>query len=151
MNYNLRFHDAIASQLREKTKEKDALIAYDAGLFESASSYFHNIGNALAGVDGKLLNIRKVLESSAQYPEAFRMMREAHAEAVANGGAADLTPELLTRLEEISQSCIAPHCGKCGSRLQDPASYGTDNQVPTGHVQPVETPECKICSDDRHG
>jgi signal transduction histidine kinase len=29
------------------------------------------------------------------------MMGEAHAEAVANGGAADLTPELLTRLEEI--------------------------------------------------
>ena len=94
-------HDAIASQLREKTKEKDALIAYNAGLFESASSYFHNIGNALAGIDGKLLNIRKVLESCAQYPEAFRMMREAHAAAVTNGGEADLTPELLTRLEEI--------------------------------------------------
>jgi signal transduction histidine kinase len=94
-------HDAIASQLREKTEQKDALIAYNAGLFESASSYFHNIGNALAGVDGKLLNIRKVLESSAQYPEAFRMMREAHAAAVTNGGETDQTPELLARLEEI--------------------------------------------------
>lgn len=93
--------NVIESQLREKTEEKDALIAYNAGLFESASSYFHNIGNALAGIDGKLLNIRRVLESSAQYPEAFRLMREAHAAAVAKGGKDDHTPELLTRLEDI--------------------------------------------------
>jgi signal transduction histidine kinase len=91
----------VESELREKTKEKDALIAYNAGLFESASSYFHNIGNSLAGIDGSLLNIRKVLESSAQYPEAFRLIREAHAAAIANGDAGDGTPELLTRLEEI--------------------------------------------------
>lgn len=91
----------VESELREKTKEKDALIAYNAGLFESASSYFHNIGNSIAGIDGKLLQIRKVLESSAQYPVAFHMMREAHAAAIANGGKDDRTPELLARLEEI--------------------------------------------------
>ncbi len=93
--------NAIASQLREKTKEKDALIAYNAGLFESSSSYFHNIGNALAGIDGKLLNIRKALESSTQYTEAFRMMREAHSAALANGAEPDATPELIARFEEI--------------------------------------------------
>lgn len=91
----------VESELREKTKEKDALIAYNAGLFESASSYFHNIGNSLAGIDGNLLNIRKVLESSAQYPEAFRLIREAHGAALANGGGHDATPDLLARLEEI--------------------------------------------------
>jgi len=91
----------VDSELREKTKEKDALIAYNAGLFESASSYFHNIGNSLSGINGKLLNIRKVLESSAQYPEAFRMLRKAHEAAVAGGGKDDHTPELLARLEEI--------------------------------------------------
>jgi len=91
----------VESELREKTKEKDALIAYNAGLFESASSYFHNIGNSLAGINGKLLNIRRVLESGAQYPEAFRMLREAHEEALAGGGKDDRTPELLNRLEEI--------------------------------------------------
>jgi signal transduction histidine kinase len=91
----------VESELREKTKEKDALIAYNAGLFESASSYFHNIGNSMAGIDGKLLKIRKVLDSSAQYPEAFHMIRQAHAAAVATGGKDDRTEELLTRLEEI--------------------------------------------------
>jgi signal transduction histidine kinase len=91
----------VDSELREKTKEKDALIAYNAGLFESASSYFHNIGNSLSGINGKLLNIRKVMESSAQYPEAFRMLREAHEAAVTGGGKDDRTPELLARLEEI--------------------------------------------------
>jgi signal transduction histidine kinase len=98
----------VESELREKTKEKDALIAYNAGLFESASSYFHNIGNSLAGVNGKLLNIRKVLESSAQYPEVFRMIREAHAKAVADGGKDDRTGELLARMEEILLSRALP-------------------------------------------
>ncbi|OPY14561.1 MAG: Sensor histidine kinase TodS [Syntrophus sp. PtaB.Bin001] len=98
----------VESELREKMKEKDALIAYNAGLFESASSYFHNIGNSLAGINGKLLNIRKVLESSSQYPEAFRMMREAHAAAVADGGKNDRTVELLARMEEILLSRALP-------------------------------------------
>jgi len=98
----------VDSELREKTKEKDALIAYNAGLFESASSYFHNIGNSLAGINGKLLNIHKVLESSAQYPEAFRMLREAHDAALAGGGKDDHTPELLARLEEILLSRALP-------------------------------------------
>ncbi len=101
-------HRVVESELREKTKEKDALIAYNAGLFESASSYFHNIGNSLAGINGKLLNIRKVLESSAQYPEAFRMLREAHDAAMAGGGKEDRTPELLARLEEILLSRALP-------------------------------------------
>ena len=71
------------------------------GFLNLSSSYFHNIGNALAGIDGKLLNIRKVLESSIQYTEAFRMMREAHSAALANGAEPDATPELLARFEEI--------------------------------------------------
>jgi signal transduction histidine kinase len=98
----------VESELREKMKEKDALIAYNAGLFESASSYFHNIGNSLAGINGKLLNIRKVLESSSQYPEAFRMIREAHAAALADGGKDDRTVELLARMEEILLSRSLP-------------------------------------------
>lgn len=91
----------VESQLREKMKEKDALIAYNAGLFESASSYFHNIGNAVAGIEGRLSSIRRALESTAQYPEAFRLIREAHGKALKPEGTADQTESLLSRLEEI--------------------------------------------------
>ncbi len=91
----------VESQLRVKTKEKDALIAYNAGLFESASSYFHNIGNAVTGIEGRLSDIRRALESTAQYPEAFRLIREAHAAALNRDGEPDRMPEMLARLEDI--------------------------------------------------
>ncbi len=57
-------------------KETEAELAYNAGLFESASSYFHNIGNALSELDDKLLNIQHVLDSMKQYPEIFKKIKE---------------------------------------------------------------------------
>lgn len=55
-----RTQDYIQSQLREKMIEKDAEIAYRAGLFESASSYLHNIGNALTMLDAKVRLMKNV-------------------------------------------------------------------------------------------
>ncbi len=98
----------VESQLREKTREKDALIAYNAGLFESASSYFHNIGNAVAGIEGRLTSIRRALESTAQYPEAFCLIREAHAKALHKEGTTDQTESLLSRLEDILMRRMLP-------------------------------------------
>jgi signal transduction histidine kinase len=89
------------SQFREKMKEKEAEIAYNTGLFEAASSYLHNIGNSLAALDGKLLNIRKVLDAGRQYPEVLRTIREAHAETLAKQAQRDRVPEYLDRLETV--------------------------------------------------
>ena len=63
----IRTQEYIDSQLREKMKEKDAEIAYRSGLFESASSYLHNIGNSLTMLDAKtrmLANLSNALAKS---------------------------------------------------------------------------------------
>ena len=64
---DVRTKEYIEAQLREKLIEKDAEIAYKAGLFESASSYLHNIGNTLTMIEGKvlsLLDLKRALEKS---------------------------------------------------------------------------------------
>lgn len=58
-----RTQEYIQSQMREKMKEKDAEIAYRAGLFESASSYLHNVGNSITTLDAKLLSLRSIVAS----------------------------------------------------------------------------------------
>ncbi len=58
-----RTQEYIQAQMREKMKEKDAEIAYRAGLFESASSYLHNVGNSLTMLDAKLLSLRSTVAS----------------------------------------------------------------------------------------
>jgi signal transduction histidine kinase len=79
-----RTKDYIQSQIREKMREKDAEIAYRAGLFESASSYLHNIGNALTTLDAKtrmLRNVVKALEKSGLgIKKSIEMVRKSHAE-----------------------------------------------------------------------
>ncbi len=58
-----RTQEYIQAQMREKMKERDAEIAYRAGLFESASSYLHNVGNSLTMLDAKLLSLRSTVAS----------------------------------------------------------------------------------------
>lgn len=55
-----RTKEYVEAQLREKIREKDTEIAYKTGLFESASSYLHNIGNTLTMIDSKILSLRDV-------------------------------------------------------------------------------------------
>jgi signal transduction histidine kinase len=76
LELDLRTKELIDSQIREKIKETEAELAYNAGLFESASSYLHNIGNALSGLDGKLLKLKHILDSMKQYPQIFRKIKE---------------------------------------------------------------------------
>lgn len=68
----------IASQIREQLAAQEAEIAYNTGLFESASSYLHNIGNSLGAVDGKISLIRQTLDAIAGYRQAFELIRQAH-------------------------------------------------------------------------
>ncbi len=72
----MRTKELIDAKLREKIKETELELAYNAGLFESASSYLHNIGNALSELDDKVLNIQHILDSMKQYPEIFKKIKE---------------------------------------------------------------------------
>jgi C4-dicarboxylate-specific signal transduction histidine kinase len=58
MELDARTKEYVEAQLREKMREKDTEIAYKTGLFESASSYLHNIGNTLTMIDSKILSLR---------------------------------------------------------------------------------------------
>jgi len=59
-------------QLKEKMREKDAEIAYKVGLFESASSYLHNIGNTLTMIDSKILSLHHVIEALEKSTFGFK-------------------------------------------------------------------------------
>jgi signal transduction histidine kinase len=56
-----RTQEYIQSQIREKMKEKDIELAYRWGLFESASSYLHNIGNTLTMLDSKVRGLKNIV------------------------------------------------------------------------------------------
>ena len=75
---NIRTQELIDSKIEAKLKEKEAEIAYSQGLFESASSYLHNIGNSLSGLDSKLLRIKKSIDSMSNYNLVFNRLRDTH-------------------------------------------------------------------------
>lgn len=64
----------IEAQLREKMHEKDAEIAYRVGLFESASSYLHNIGNAITILNAKVRLLDNVTQALSKSTLGFKKL-----------------------------------------------------------------------------
>ncbi|NUM36536.1 MAG: ATP-binding protein [Candidatus Brocadiae bacterium] len=95
-----RTKELIESHTREKLKEKEAQVAYNAGLFESASSYLHNIGNSLVGIDGKIIKIKNVLNSMSRYSEIFHLIKQSHLDSFQKTGE-DKTMLHLEKFESI--------------------------------------------------
>ncbi|WP_027184190.1 ATP-binding protein [Desulfovibrio inopinatus] len=100
----------LESRIREKEKEKEAGIAFNAGLFESASSYLHNVGNTLSAMDGKFLKINGLIASLEKYGTAVETIRTAHRDALE--GKADETEKYLDALRTVLLDRTLP-------RLQD--------------------------------
>jgi hypothetical protein len=73
------------SRMRERLSEKEAEIAFQAGLVESAGSYLHTTGNALTSLEGLFLKMRRTLSAAARTREAFETALQAA--ALAPGGA----------------------------------------------------------------
>ncbi|MDQ7831225.1 MAG: hypothetical protein RDU30_05810 [Desulfovibrionaceae bacterium] len=65
------------SRLRERLSEKEAEIAFQAGLVQSAGAYLHTTGNALTSLEGLFLKMRRTLEAAARTGEAFAAARQA--------------------------------------------------------------------------
>jgi hypothetical protein len=70
------------SRMRERLREKEAEIAFQAGLVESAGTYLHTTGNALTSLEGLFLKMRRTLEAMAGADGAFAAARTALAEAL---------------------------------------------------------------------
>jgi signal transduction histidine kinase len=96
-----RTKEVVELQYREQLKAKEAEIAYNAGLFESASSYLHNIGNSLTALDGKLFTVRKVLAAADEYGAAIDQIRAAHEQAKREPNTLDKTGTYLQRLDDV--------------------------------------------------
>ena len=78
-----RSNDLIQAGMAMAMKEKEAELGYTKGLYESASGYLHNIGNAMTRMESCLLDFSRILKSTSQYPEVFRILRQGGAEAAA--------------------------------------------------------------------
>ncbi len=96
---SVRTRALLESRLREKMKEKEAEIAFNAGLFESASSYLHNVGNTLAAMEGKFYKIKDLLSSLEGYDTAVETIRAAHRAAL--DGRPDDTETYLDALRTV--------------------------------------------------
>jgi len=59
------------SQLRETLREKEAEVAFQAGLVEAAGHYLHDVGNALSALDLELLRLGKATEGADRLQAAF--------------------------------------------------------------------------------
>jgi signal transduction histidine kinase len=67
-----RSRQLVEARVRSEMQGKEAELAYTRGLYESASGYLHNVGNAITRMESHLLDLETVVKSTAQYPEAFQ-------------------------------------------------------------------------------
>ncbi|MEI6071603.1 MAG: ATP-binding protein [Verrucomicrobiae bacterium] len=69
-----RAKDLVEAGVRSEMKEKEAELAYTRGLYESASGYLHNVGNAITRMESHLFDFDAVVKSTRQYPDVFRRL-----------------------------------------------------------------------------
>jgi len=86
-----RSRELVEERVRTELKGKESELAYTRGLYESASGYLHNVGNAITRMESCMLDFNNVLRSTGQYPEVFRQLKE--------GGQA--APGMLQKFEEV--------------------------------------------------
>jgi signal transduction histidine kinase len=67
-----RSKDLVEARVRTELKGKEAELAYTRGLYESASGYLHNVGNAITRMESRLLDFETVVKSTRQYPDVFQ-------------------------------------------------------------------------------
>jgi len=96
-----RSHELVEVQVQNKLAEKDAELAYAKGLFESASGYLHNVGNAITRLGSNLMDLDSVLQSTEQYPQVFEKIRAGN------------SPEVLNRFEEVLVNRTVPRIRSC--------------------------------------
>ena len=113
--------ELVDGRVRAEMKGKEAELAYTRGLYESASGYLHNVGNAITRMESHLLDLNDVVKGSGQYPEVFRRLEQ--------GG--DKADETLQRFKEVLLGKIAPTVSSATagiSRIKDSIKHTISSQ-----------------------
>jgi signal transduction histidine kinase len=107
------------SRLQSELHARERELSYVAGLWESAAAHLHDIGNAVTILESSLMDLNKLVKSSEQYPEAFRLIREG-----GEKGAATLQrfEEVLTGKNVPALKAIAASITRLKQRINDALS-----------------------------
>ena len=97
------------SELQLELEAKETELAYTRWLFSLASGYLHNVGNAVTRMEVPLIDLKKIIKFSAQYPEIFYRIKQ--------GGAA--SEEILRRFEEVLVGAIVPSLKNVAGSIAD--------------------------------
>jgi len=81
----------LESRLQSELHARERELSYINGLYESAAAHLHDIGNAVTILESSLVDLNKLVKSSEQYPEAFRLIR----------GGGETGEATLRRFEEV--------------------------------------------------
>lgn len=68
------------SRLREQLREREAEVAFQAGLVEAAGQYLHDVGNALSSLELELLRLSRSLDGADRFETVFDTLAAALAE-----------------------------------------------------------------------
>jgi signal transduction histidine kinase len=109
----------LESRLQSELHARERELAYINGLYESAAAHLHDIGNAVTILESSLIDLNKLVKSSEQYPEAFRLIREG-----GEKGAATLRhfEEVLTGKNVPALKAIAGSITRLKQRINDALS-----------------------------
>ena len=144
---DIRTQEYVQSQLREKMKEKDAEIAYRSGLFESASSYLHNIGNSLTMLDSKIRMLKNLSRALAKSEFGIEKVLSMLEQSGANKGEKEeikkflndfnyaLSHEVTAEIEDITNGIdgIKKHAIESIRHQQD--IFNIHQETPKNYIQ----------------
>jgi len=128
-----RSQDLVEARVSAAMKTKEAELSYTRGLYESASGYLHNVGNAITRMESSLMDFQSVIKSMDRYPEVFKIIRQ--------GGEKGM--ETLDKLEEILIGKAIPALSKAASsitRVKD-SIQSTITHQQSGFIHQSQVPQ----------
>jgi hypothetical protein len=84
------------SRLRERLREKESEVAFQAGQVQAAGAYLHGVGNALSALEVELLRLTKTLDQARRVEDVFDTLAKS-----LEAGNRQETDRLLAALREV--------------------------------------------------
>lgn len=127
LELNERTKSTIEAQLREKMHEKDAEIAYRAGLFESASSYLHNIGNAITVLNSKVRLMKNIMQALQKSSLGFEKLQKLLSATSATQMQKDELRSYISEFDRALSENIVTEMQNISSAIEETTRHVTDS------------------------